>query len=97
MKSNRHAGQFKLKGKKSMALSCGCCTVENWKEDCRKKEIRKEIRDYLSSGGLFNPEAMEHEKVRDLLIKVGNWMDEDKGYEIGTQEGYEEFVRKRNE
>lgn len=26
------------------------------------------ITDYLSKGGLFNPELMEHEKVRDLLI-----------------------------
>lgn len=26
------------------------------------------IKQYLSAGGLFNPELMEHEKVRDLLI-----------------------------
>ncbi len=26
------------------------------------------ITNYLSAGGLFNPEAMEHDKVRDLLI-----------------------------
>ena len=26
------------------------------------------ITNYISSGGLFNPELMEHEKVRDLLI-----------------------------
>jgi hypothetical protein len=30
------------------------------------------------------------------LATVGQWMDEDKGYELGTQEGYEEFVKKRN-
>ena len=29
---------------------------------------RKRINDYLSCGGLFNPELMEHEKVRDLLL-----------------------------
>ena len=28
------------------------------------------IREYLSNGGLFNPEAMEHDKVRDLLMDV---------------------------
>jgi hypothetical protein len=28
------------------------------------------IREYLSNGGLFNPEAMDHEKVRDLLMDV---------------------------
>lgn len=29
---------------------------------------RERITDYLSCGGLFNPELMEHEKVRDLLL-----------------------------
>ena len=28
------------------------------------------IREYLSNGGLFNPELMDHEKVRDLLMDV---------------------------
>lgn len=31
-------------------------------------EIENKITDYLASGGLFNPEFMEHDKVRDLLI-----------------------------
>lgn len=44
MKSNKHAGQFKLRGKKAILLSCRCCTVENWKEDCRKREAEKEMR-----------------------------------------------------
>ena len=26
------------------------------------------IQNYLGKGGLFNPEMMEHEKVRDLLV-----------------------------
>jgi hypothetical protein len=29
----------------------------------------KQIDEYLSVGGLFNPEAMEHDKVRDLIIE----------------------------
>ena len=29
---------------------------------------RERINDYLSCGGLFNPELMEHEKVRYLLL-----------------------------
>ena len=29
---------------------------------------RERINDYLSCGGLFNPELMEHEKVRALLL-----------------------------
>lgn len=27
------------------------------------------ITEYLEAGGLFNPELMEHDKVRDLLIE----------------------------
>ena len=28
------------------------------------------VKEYLSVGGLFNPECMEHEKVRDLMIEL---------------------------
>jgi hypothetical protein len=31
--------------------------------------VADKITDYLASGGLFNPELMEHQKVRDLLIE----------------------------
>lgn len=34
------------------------------------QELVDRITEYLSSGGLFNPELMEHEKVRDLLIDL---------------------------
>ena len=33
-------------------------------------ELIKRITNYLSLGGLFNPEMMEHEKVRDLLMDI---------------------------
>lgn len=32
------------------------------------KELAARITQYLEAGGLFNPEHMEHDKVRDLLI-----------------------------
>jgi hypothetical protein len=32
------------------------------------RELAARITGYLCSGGFFNPEAMEHDKVRDLLI-----------------------------
>jgi hypothetical protein len=32
------------------------------------REIMQRITDYLSGGGLFNPEMANHEAVRDLLI-----------------------------
>ena len=31
--------------------------------------INERITNYLSNGGLFNPESMDHDKVRDLLIE----------------------------
>lgn len=34
---------------------------------------------------------------KEAILRVGAWMDEDKGYALGTREKYEEFVRKRNE
>ena len=30
--------------------------------------ILERIKNYLGSGGPFNPELMEHEKVRDLIM-----------------------------
>lgn len=34
------------------------------------------ITDYLISGGLFNPELAEHDKVRDLLIDCREVLNE---------------------
>ncbi len=31
-------------------------------------DLSERITEYLCAGGLFNPELMEHEKVRDLLM-----------------------------
>lgn len=33
-------------------------------------ELLPLLRGYLSNGGLFNPEMMEHDKVRDLIMRV---------------------------
>lgn len=30
--------------------------------------VADRIQDYLANGGLFNPDLMEHDKVRDLLM-----------------------------
>lgn len=43
-KSNLHAGNFNLRGKKYKLLRCGCCSVENFKDKLKKKETFKEIR-----------------------------------------------------
>jgi hypothetical protein len=32
-------------------------------------KINDKIQEYLSKGGLFNPELMQHDKVRDLIME----------------------------
>jgi hypothetical protein len=43
MKTRWDAGQFKLKGKKHMHLSCGCCTISNFKQEHLVKEVNAEL------------------------------------------------------
>jgi hypothetical protein len=35
---------------------------------CCAAELLSRIKNYLGNGGLFNPEMMEHDKVRDLIL-----------------------------
>ena len=44
------------------------------------------IREYLSNGGLFNPECMDHEKVRDLLMDVLEHLTTEKPHDAGDGE-----------
>jgi hypothetical protein len=41
--------------------------------------IELRISNYLQSGGLFNPELMEHDKVRDLIIDCQKEITKNKG------------------
>ena len=34
------------------------------------QELSLRISEYLSQGGLFNPELMDHCKVRDMLMEI---------------------------
>lgn len=43
MKTRWDAGQFKLKGKKHRTLSCLCCTISNYKNECLEKELNAEV------------------------------------------------------
>lgn len=40
------------------------------------QELSNRITEYLCLGGLFNPELMDHMKVRDLLIEIRKVLDE---------------------
>lgn len=37
--------------------------------------LSRQITNYLASGGLFNPELMEADKVRDLLMECREYFD----------------------
>lgn len=37
-------------------------------------KLKRRIQNYLANGGLFNPELMEHDKVRDLLIDIRDFL-----------------------
>lgn len=39
------------------------------------KKLSDRITEYLFMGGLFNPELMEHNKVRDLLIDIRKYLE----------------------
>ena len=40
----------------------------------KSQQLLNTIQDYLGNGGLFNPECMEHEKVRDLILEVREYL-----------------------
>ena len=56
--------------------------------DCDPVDPEKIVSDHAK--------ALAHEIDRQVMIQAGLMMS-DKGYQIGNQADYEEFVRKRNE
>lgn len=38
------------------------------------KELQQRLESYFGNGGLFNPEMMEHDKVRDLLSDLQDYL-----------------------
>ena len=43
-KSNLHAGQFDLRGKKTLRLRCKCCEVQDFREKLESARVKKEIK-----------------------------------------------------
>lgn len=39
-------------------------------ESTELRHITERIKEYLCLGGLFNPELMEHDKVRDMILEI---------------------------
>lgn len=46
-----------------------CQTIEISRQD-----LLNRIQSYFGNGGLFNPEYMEHDKVRDLIMDCGEYI-----------------------
>ncbi len=44
MKTNHHAGQYCLNGKKMLLLCCGCCVVTDLRSEYDDKVALKEIQ-----------------------------------------------------
>lgn len=40
------------------------------------KQLLERITNYLSNGGLFNPEYMDHQSVQRLLIDIRDYLNE---------------------
>lgn len=52
------------------------------------QDILEKIEEYLSNGGLFNPELMDHDKVRDLLIECRKEIEYARNYPFTYQIRY---------
>ena len=44
-KSNEHAGQFDLRGKKTLRLRCKCCEVQDFRATIEKRRTKREIKE----------------------------------------------------
>ena len=40
----------------------------------KSQQLLDRIQSYIGNGGLFNPECMEHEKVRDLILDIREYL-----------------------
>ena len=43
-KSNLHAGEFDLRGKKTLRLRCKCCEVQDFRDKLETARVKKEIK-----------------------------------------------------
>jgi len=45
----------------------------------KQQELIQRITEYLASGGLFNPEVMNHDQIRALLLDVRYFLEHQSG------------------
>lgn len=51
---------------------------------CSAAGLAARITEYLELGGLFNPELMDHDKVRDLLIACREYFNQQQNTVLGN-------------
>lgn len=44
-------------------------------ETVNKQELIDRMREYLTLGGLWSPDLMDHDKVRDIIIDALEYME----------------------
>jgi len=50
--------------------------MSDWTEAHREaQDVLMRILDYIGNGGLFNPDLMDHDKVRDLVVDCRTALD----------------------
>ncbi len=59
-------------------------------------ELERRITEYLTGGGLFNPEMADHEAVRDLLLDCRAGFKEQRAREASLRAEKEELRRERD-
>jgi hypothetical protein len=57
----------------------------------KRSEILARINDYLCMGGLFNPECMDHNKVRELLLDSRDYITHQE--EVRVAQAHKDCVR----
>jgi hypothetical protein len=57
-------------------------------------DLKDKITEYLCTGGMFNPELMEHKKVRDLLIECRDEIERLREENKKLMESFRTFIER---
>ena len=55
----------------------------------KRQELYDKITEYLALGGLVNPELMDHQKVRDLMMEIRDYLTYDCDDKVCDEEEYQ--------
>lgn len=55
---------------------CPHCGTEIFLGETNREHLLLRVKDYLVGGGLFNPEMALHDRVRDLIMDLRNYVED---------------------